>query len=66
VLSVDTFCGLAPATLATTVDLTPALKETRAGAGRGPDRRTVFGIGFSEALVASQIALSLLLGARRG
>jgi predicted permease len=54
-------CGLAPAILATKVDLTPALKEARAGAGRGPDRRTVFGVGFSQVLVASQIALSLLL-----
>jgi predicted permease len=53
--------GLAPAIQATQVDITPALKETRAGSQRGPGRRIGFGIGLSQALVASQIAFSLLL-----
>ncbi len=53
--------GLAPAIQATKVDLTPALKETRAGAQRGSGRRLGRGIGLSHALVASQIAISLLL-----
>ena len=53
--------GLAPAIQATKVDLTPALKETRAGAQRGPGRRMRFGISLSHALVALQIAISLLL-----
>ena len=53
--------GLAPAIQATKVDLTPALKETRAGAQRGPGRRLGLGISLSQALVASQIAISLLL-----
>jgi len=52
--------GLAPALQATKVDLTPALKETRASAPQGRSR---FGlrIGLSHALVVSQIAISLLL-----
>ena len=49
--------GLAPAIEATRVDITPALKETRASAPRGRGRR----IGLSQFLVVSQIALSLLL-----
>jgi macrolide transport system ATP-binding/permease protein len=53
--------GLAPAVQATKVDLTPALKETRAGSQRAPGRRFGFGIGLGQALVAAQIALSLLL-----
>jgi predicted permease len=53
--------GLAPAIQATKVDLTPALKETRAGAQRIPGRRMAFGIGLSHLLVASQIAISLLV-----
>jgi predicted permease len=53
--------GLAPAIQATKVDLTPALKETRAGAQRMPGRRMAFGIGLSHLLVASQIAISLLV-----
>ncbi len=53
--------GLAPAIQATKVDLTPALKETRAGAQRGPRHRLGLGISLSHALVASQIALSLLI-----
>src|SRR5215831_4697655 len=53
--------GLAPALQATKVDLTPALKETRAGAQRPAGRRFGFRIGLSQVLVASQIAISMLL-----
>jgi predicted permease len=49
--------GLAPAIAATRVDITPALKETRASAPRRHGRR----IGLSQLLVVTQIALSLLL-----
>ena len=49
--------GLAPAIQATRVDITPALKETRASAPRRRGRR----IGLSQLLVVAQIALSLLL-----
>jgi predicted permease len=49
--------GLAPAFAATRVDITPALKETRASTPRKQGRR----IGLSQVLVVSQIALSLLL-----
>ncbi|MGI8743292.1 MAG: ADOP family duplicated permease [Bryobacteraceae bacterium] len=49
--------GLAPAIAATRVDITPALKETRASA---PSRRG-HRIGLSQFFVVSQIALSLLL-----
>jgi predicted permease len=49
--------GLAPAIQATRIDVTPALKETRASAPRRHGRR----IGLSQFLVVSQIALSLLL-----
>jgi macrolide transport system ATP-binding/permease protein len=49
--------GLAPAIAATRVDITPALKETRASAPRGRAGR----IGLGQFLVVSQIALSLLL-----
>jgi predicted permease len=49
--------GLAPAIEATRVDITPALKETRASAPRGRSRR----FGLSRLLVVSQIAISLLL-----
>jgi macrolide transport system ATP-binding/permease protein len=52
--------GLAPAIQATKVDLTPALKETRAGAHREGGRRGL-GMSFSQGLVALQIAISLLL-----
>jgi predicted permease len=48
--------GLAPAIQATRVDVTPALKESRASAPRARGR-----IGLSQFLVISQIALSLLL-----
>src|SRR5437899_12487192 len=53
--------GLAPAMQATKVDLTPALKETRAGAQRGSGGRLGRRISLSHALVASQIAISLLV-----
>ena len=49
--------GFAPALAATRVDITPALKETRASA----PRRRAGRIGLSQFLVVSQIALSLLL-----
>ena len=49
--------GLAPAIQATRVDITPALKETRASTARKHGRR----IGLSQILVVAQIALSLLL-----
>ena len=49
--------GLAPAIAATRVDITPALKESRASAPRRYGRR----IGPSQFLVVAQIALSLLL-----
>ncbi|MBY0503134.1 MAG: ABC transporter permease [Bryobacteraceae bacterium] len=48
--------GLVPAIQSTRLDLTPALKETRAGA---PRRRNWFSL--SQALVVSQIAIALLL-----
>jgi macrolide transport system ATP-binding/permease protein len=58
--------GLAPAIQATRVDVTPALKETRAG--NPPGRRRRFGIpfGLSHALVVWQIATSLLIVAAAG
>jgi len=49
--------GLAPALAATRVDLTPALKETRASI----PRRLGHGMGLSQFLLVAQIALSLLL-----
>ena len=49
--------GFAPAMAATRVDITPALKDTRASAPRGGGRR----IGLSHFLVVTQIALSLVL-----
>jgi predicted permease len=48
--------GIAPALEAMRVDITPALKETRASAPRGRGR-----IGLGQLLVVAQIALSLLL-----
>ena len=55
--------GLAPAIQATRVDLTPALKETRASAPRAHalNARMLRGIGLGQILVVSQIAISLLL-----
>ncbi|HEX5430557.1 MAG TPA: ABC transporter permease, partial [Bryobacteraceae bacterium] len=49
--------GFAPALEATRLDITPALKETRASAPRGRGRR----IGLSRLLIVFQVALSLLL-----
>jgi predicted permease len=49
--------GLAPAIQATDLDITPALKETRASTPRKHGRR----LGLSQLLVVAQIALSLLL-----
>jgi len=49
--------GLAPAIAVTRVDLTPALKETRASAPRGQGHH----MGLSQFLIVTQIALSLLL-----
>jgi predicted permease len=53
--------GLAPAVQATKVDITPALKESRASAPRGHTRRFGLPFGLSHVLVAGQIAISLLL-----
>ena len=53
--------GLAPALQATKLDLTPALKETRASEAHGRTRRFGIRVGLSHALVVSQIAISLLL-----
>jgi macrolide transport system ATP-binding/permease protein len=53
--------GLAPALQGTRVDLTPALKETRASAPRGRLRHAGIRFGLSHFLVVSQIAISLLL-----
>ena len=58
--------GLAPSIQASKVDITPALKETRASNPRS--RKTRFGIpfGLSHVLVVFQIATSLLLVATAG
>jgi predicted permease len=53
--------GLAPALQGTRVDLTPALKESRASAPRGRLRHAGIRVGLSHVLVVSQIAVSLLL-----
>lgn len=53
--------GLAPALQATKVDITPALKETRASEARGAKRRFGLRFGLSHLLVVLQIAISLLL-----
>jgi predicted permease len=52
--------GLAPALRATQVDVTPALKETRASEPRGR-RRLGVRFGLSHVLVVTQIAMSLVL-----
>jgi predicted permease len=53
--------GLAPAIQATKVDLTPALKETRASAPHGKVSRLKVRLGASQFLVIGQMAVSLLL-----
>jgi predicted permease len=53
--------GLAPAIQATHVDITPALKETRASESHGRSRRFGLPFGLSQILVVAQIAISLLL-----
>lgn len=54
------FFGVAPAIQATRVDMTPALKETRASEPHGK-RRFGTRIGLSQILVVAQIGISLLL-----
>jgi macrolide transport system ATP-binding/permease protein len=51
--------GLAPALQSTRVDVIPALKESRVGQPSG--RRSFWRVNLSQALVAIQIALSLLM-----
>jgi predicted permease len=53
--------GLAPAVQATRVDLTSALKQSRAGEPRLRWRRSFLRVGLSHVLVVSQISISLLL-----
>ncbi len=53
--------GLAPAIQATGIDLTPALKQSRAGQPGVRIHRSFLRIGLSRFLVVSQIAISLLL-----
>jgi macrolide transport system ATP-binding/permease protein len=55
------FFGLAPAIQATSVDITPALKETRASESHGKARRFGLRFGLSQVLVVLQIGISLLL-----
>jgi macrolide transport system ATP-binding/permease protein len=55
------FFGLAPALQATRVDITPALKETRASESHGRARRFGLRFGLSQVLVVTQIGISLLL-----
>jgi macrolide transport system ATP-binding/permease protein len=65
-LATGVLFGLAPAIQATKVDITPALKETRAGNPSGRRRRFGIPFGLSHVLVVSQIAISLLLVAAAG
>lgn len=58
--------GLAPAIQATKVDVTPALKETRAGDSSRRKKRFGIPFGLSHVLLVSQIAISLLLVAGAG
>jgi predicted permease len=58
--------GLAPAIQATKVDVTPALKETRASASRGRTRRFGLPFGLSHILLVSQVTICLLLVAAAG
>jgi predicted permease len=55
------FFGLAPAIQATNLDITPALKETRASESHGKARRFGLRFGLSQALVVAQIGISVLL-----
>lgn len=55
------FFGVAPALQSTKVDITPALKETRASESQGRTRRFGLRFGFSQVLVVAQIGISLLL-----
>jgi predicted permease len=55
------FFGLAPALQATRVDITPALKETRASESHGNRRRFGLRFGLSQVLVVAQIGISVLL-----
>ncbi|HEY6392765.1 MAG TPA: ABC transporter permease [Bryobacteraceae bacterium] len=55
------FFGLVPALQATRVDITPALKETRASESHGKARRFGLRFGLSQVLVVAQIGISLLL-----
>jgi predicted permease len=55
------FFGLVPAIQATRVDITPALKETRASEPHGRARRFGLRFGLSQVLVVAQIGISLLL-----
>ncbi|HTB10383.1 MAG TPA: ABC transporter permease [Bryobacteraceae bacterium] len=60
------FFGLAPALQSIRVDITPALKETRASEAHGKARRFGLRFGLSQALVVGQIGISLLLVAAAG
>jgi macrolide transport system ATP-binding/permease protein len=62
-VATGTLFGLAPAIQATKIDITPALKETRAGSSRA---RTRLPFSLSHILVVAQIAISLLLVAAAG
>jgi macrolide transport system ATP-binding/permease protein len=55
------FFGLAPALQAIRVDITPALKETRASESQGKARRFGLRFGLSQVLVVAQIGISVLL-----
>jgi predicted permease len=55
------FFGLVPAFQASNVDITPALKETRASEPQAKMRRFGVRFGLSQALVVGQIGISLLL-----
>lgn len=65
-LATGVLFGFAPALQATNIDITPALKETRAGGSRNRIRRFGIPFGLSHVLVVTQIAISLLLVAAAG
>jgi macrolide transport system ATP-binding/permease protein len=65
-LATGVLFGLAPAIQATKVEITPALKESRANVPRGRMGRFGTPFGLSHLLVVSQIAISLLLVAAAG